>query len=235
MTTEPGVIESKTGTMPEAEGQKPPEAEVKTPEAASRVSPKAYTEEEVKALVHSAKSETGREKAALEKEVAALKKQVETKDAEMADNASEIEALQEKFDNLASDDPDRFNVAKELREARAERKQLKDDRRVLDTEKETHGETVKLAQDTLREVAIWDLSAGYENGDPVRLKDLCDVFEAKSEEQIRKVADTLWAKKATLPSQPPTLHPFTSETVGGGESLEGLSSKELLRRAYSKK
>jgi len=225
-----GVTDTKLGTMPKADeqaiasltdkGKTPTVAEV-SPEA-----PKLYTQKDVDAFVHTIKSEAGREKKALETEVVSLKKQVQSKEDELTDNASEIEKLQEKIDNLASDDPNRFNAVKELKAAQEERRQLKADRRALEVEKETHGEAVKLAQDTLREISIWEMSAEYENGDPVRLKDLCDTFEAKSEEQIRKVADTLWTKKAAEPIEPSLLHPFKSETVGGGEKTEQQRLKE---------
>ena len=150
------------------------------------------------------------------KERDTLKSQLGT----VQDNAAELEKLQEKFDAMASDDPDKFDVAKELKAAREDRKQLKLDRAVLEEERTTHGEQVKLAFDTLREIDIWNIAAEYETGDPVKLKDLCDTFSTTSQEQIRKVANTLWAKKST---ESPvvvtsTLKPNNSKTLGGGKT-----------------
>ncbi len=223
MTT--GVAESMTGTMPETKGRETstPEVKGRTPEPASKVSlteeaPKLYTQKDLDAFVHAVKSEAGRDKSQLQTEVASLKSQIQNKDNELSDNDSEIEKLQAKFDDLASGDPTRFDAAKELKAAREERKQLKAERSVLATKEQTYGEVVKLAHDTLREISIWELAAEYENGDPVKLKELCATLEAKSDEQIRKAADILWTKKTTEPSVPatPGVKPYSGKTEGGG-------------------
>lgn len=46
----------------------------------------------------------------------------------------------------------------------------------LEADKQANQERVKLADDTLREISIWEIAAEYESGDPVKLKDLCDTF-----------------------------------------------------------
>lgn len=234
-----GVEESKAGTIPTVEGQAkaPPAAKGGTPESASKVSPeetqKLYTQKEADALVHVAKSEAGREKKVLEDVVVNLKAQIQTKESDIEENATDIEKLQTKVEDLASNDPERFNAIKELRVARDERRQLKADRSALEDEKREHGETVKLAQSTLREITVFEVAAEYESGDAVKLKELCETFEAKSDEQIRKIADTLWTKKAAESLKPatPPLKPYSGITEGGGLDFSKLTPDEKIKES----
>lgn len=233
--TIPSVTEHPAGTMSEAERQAIASQtdKDKNPDGTSKVSsentPK-YTETELKAAVHAVRSETGREKKSLEAERDGYKTKLEAKESELSDNTAEIDKLQAKFDALSEGDPDKFDVAKELKAVREERRQLKADRHALEVEKTAHGEQVKLATDTLMEMAIWEIASEYETGDPVKLKDLCDTFTATSEEQIRKVADTLWTKKPTEPVTPevPPVIPYSGKTEGGGQ----LTEQDKLDRRY---
>lgn len=134
------VTETKAGTIPKAEGNNSPEAEGKTPSDASKVSSEStpkYTEAELKAAVHAAKSEAGREKQTLELERDGFKTKLEAKEEELVGNTAELEKLQTKLEDMSSDDPDRYDVVKELKAAREERKQLKADRQALEAEKTT--------------------------------------------------------------------------------------------------
>ena len=230
MTT--GVVEGKTGTTPEAKGQViSPEAQGKTPEPASKVSPgKVYTQAEVDALIHAAKSEAGRDRKVVENELGTLKQQNELNKVELTENAAQIATLTAKIDDLASNDPARFNVIKELKAAMDERKQLK-------VEKQIHSETVQLAQDTMAEIHVWEVAAEYDGGDPVKLKDLCTTLKATSDEQVRKVADTLWAKSAVGTSQkvqPLPMKPYSGKTDGGSDRLGDLPPMERMKRVAEK-
>lgn len=219
-----GVAEPKAGDTTELGGQSPP-GKGGTP-AGEKVS--QYTLAELEAAVQAAKSQGGREKKALETENATLKAQLQNKDTDLAANTAEIDKLQVKFDNLAKDDPEKFDIAKELKLAREDRKQLRTDRQALEAEKVTHGEQVKLATDTLREISIWEIATEYEASDPVKLKDLCETFTATSEEQIRKVADTLWGKKAEAKSGVVKL--YSGQSSGGSEDFTGLSPREKIQK-----
>jgi len=213
--------EPKTGIMTEEKGQAKvsPETEVETPEQ-SEVSPeeqepKIYTQKQADALVHAAKSEGGRKVKAAEIERDSYKSKLEVKESELADNATEIESLQAKFDDMAKEDPAKFDVAKELKSLREERKKLKADQTALATERQTYGEEVRVAKDTMREIRVWEIAAEYEGGDPVVLKNLCDTFEANTEEQIRKAADTIWTKPAEKETKLKAPKPYSGKSEGG--------------------
>ncbi len=236
MVTDKGVTETKPGNMPKAgeqavasstdKGKIPGAAEV-SPEA-----PKSYSQEEVEKLLHTFKSESGREKKELEVRVTTLEKQLTSKTDELTENTAEIEKLEARIDDLSKDDPERITANRELKIAKEERKQLKADREALEGERATHAESIKIAYDTLREISVWTIAEEYDNGDAVKLKDLCDTFEIKSEEQIRKAADKLWTKKTIEPAKPsaPPLKLFSGVTQGGGPQTD----EERLKSRYPK-
>ena len=214
-----GVTESVAGGITKPEGQKPPEEEVKFPASASKVSPeakKSYTEEEVQAIVHSTKSEYGREKKALEEENTTLKRQIGLKEQEFADNTTELEKLQAKLDEMTSDDPARFDVVKEMKATREERSQLKADKRELEGSKATHADALQRLAEFETDLRVTQIVEDYQNGDFDKLKDLCSVMSSPSEENMRKIADTLWVKKIELPktTNPPPVT-YSGQTNGG--------------------
>jgi len=206
------VTESTTGTRPKAEGTNTPSVESGTPEKAGQVSP-TYSQEEVARLIqeakHSGRSEGGRDWQKLESEVNSLKDN-------LADITDEREELKARMEELASDDPDKFNLIKKEQDLRARERKYKTDLRDLERKGEAQAGTVKMAQDTLREISINDIASEYMGGDAMKLKDLCDTFSATSDDQIRKVADTLWEKGPQEPSAPP-LRPYSGHTDGGKE------------------
>ena len=196
----PSVIQKPEGNKPEVEAEKSATTNGKSPVVEKVSSEKTYTKAEYEAAIHALQSESGRARTAIEKERDGLKTQLASVQSDIKDNDAEVEKLQSKLDSMASDDPGKFDLAKELKVAREERRQLRTDRATLETEKQSHAESVKLATDTLREIAIWDIAAEFDGGDPEKLKELCDVFESSSEEQVRKVAETLWVKKGAVPA-----------------------------------
>src|SRR3990167_10491014 len=216
-----GVGESKSGNITEKEELAPAasEKEVKTPEDVSKLSPgeePIYSQTQANLLLHAAQSEWGRQRTALEKDRDTYKSQAEKQQSDLADNAKDIEALQTKLDDMSSDDPQKFDVAKELKAAREERKQLKADRVALEDEKRT----LEPYKQEKRTRDIFDIAQEYEVDNYDKLYDLCDVTGANSEEQIRKIADTLWLKRgaeeeATKEKKPKAPKPFSGKSDGG--------------------
>ena len=194
----------------------------------STVTPESFTKEQVKKFVSDALAEQGRKhKAELDpivKERDSFKSQCETNTRDLNDNKVEMEKQQAKIDDLASDDPARFDAIKELKAVREERKQLQAKERVFETEKQTHGERIKKAEELEREVLILEIVEDYEGATPDKLTDICTTLNIKSDEQIRKVADTLWSKKTTESSESevPSVKPFSNKTTGGTSSLADL-------------
>jgi chromosome segregation ATPase len=205
----------------------------------STQTPKTYTEEQVQKKLSDALAEQGRKhKAELEpivKERDSFKSQLEANTSDLEANKSEIDKLQAKIDDLASNDPARFDAVKEMKALKTERDQLRADKRALDADKQaldadkqTHGERIKKAESFERETLIQGMVEDYEGGDFDKLKDFCETFDAKSEEQIRKVADKLWTKKAPEPpnSEAPPVKPYTGMTNGGSEKIGDLPPKQ---------
>lgn len=235
-----GVEESNSGTMVAEKGQQSPDSKAKTPEEASKVSPeeepKIYTQKQADALVHAVKSESGREKASLEKQVTELTGKLKAKDDEISDVNEEIKKLEDRVDGLTKDDPEKFEAVKELRAAREERRQLKTDRRTLEDEKTTHAEQVKVANETMREINIWEISSEFQDADPVKLKGLCDSVGVNSVEQIRQVAETIWAKKEGTP-EPKAEAPkvYSGESEGGTQKTYDDTLKARYPSMFPKK
>ena len=207
----------------------------------STQAPETYTREQLQKFRSDALAEQGRKhKAELElitKERDTFKNQLETNTAElegnkaeMEGNKAEMEKLQVKLDALAEDDPAKFDIVKELKVAREERRQLQAEKRTLETEKKTHGERIKKAEDFEREVLIHEIVEDYKDADASRLMGICTLLNTKSEEQIRKVADTLWAK-GTIEPETPSLVPYSGKNEGGRKILGDLPPRERLKEA----
>uniref|UniRef100_A0A6M3J3R1 Scaffolding protein n=4 Tax=viral metagenome TaxID=1070528 RepID=A0A6M3J3R1_9ZZZZ len=240
------VTKEAEGTMVEDKGIKTPEPKAKTPEVEKEVSPKKeeeepklYSQKQLDTMVHMATSDAGRVKKELEKERDEAKTEAAKLKSELEDNAEDIKQLEAKLDDITSDDPKRFDVVKELREARELKRTLKQATDDLAAEVKTHEETVRLAKDTMLEISIWEIATEYTGGDPVKLKDLCSTFNATSEEQVRKVADTMWVKGEPAKAEPQTEEEKAQALIidsgkkagGGGE----LSDEDRSRKRYPKR
>lgn len=193
--------------------------------------PATHSEEEMQKAVSDALAKQGREHKAeitlITSERDTLKGQIETKDSELTDIAEERKGLKEQIDDLTSDDPEKFNLVKKERDLRERESTLKAEKRTLEADKLTQQATVKQASDTLREVAIWEIAAEFEGGDPVKLKELCDKFEVSSKEKIQAAAEAMWPKKPA-----PVTPPITSDsglTSGGGTNIDSLNPEEKIR------
>ena len=192
--------------------------------------PETYTREQVQKLLSDSRAEQGRKhKAELDliiRERESFKVKAEGSISELESNKAEVEKLQAKFDNLASDDPGKFDVAKELKAVREERRQLQ-------AEKRTHGERIKKAERFETEILIQGIAEGYENADAGRLTELCSTLDITTEERIRKVADTLWSPKGQEPSMPefPPMKADSGKTSGGSTNLGSLPPRERVKEA----
>ena len=190
--------------------------------------PKTHTGEEVERAVKLARMDAGRLTVIAEKERDAFKSQLANKTSELEDIQAERDNLDKRIEELSSSDPELNSLEKLSKDLRERERQLKEGNRALDTEKQANQERVQLVESTLREITIWEIATEYQGSDPVKLKDLADTFEAKSEEQIRKVADTLWEK-------PGAIVPYSGLTRGGAEDLSKLTARELLELGEKKR
>mgnify|MGYP001586999108 CR=1 FL=1 len=192
-----------------------PDAKETTP-SVKEPTPKTYTEtelsEEKEKAVHSALMRAGRDWKTMELERDNLASQL--KDIKSANDKLTLQ-----IDELASENPDKFDVIKKGRELDEQEQRIKQDRQSLDAEKQNHQGAITLANETLREIAIWDIVEEFEGGNAEMLKGLADTLKT---EDIRKVAETLWEKKIEAP---PKLKLDSGIIVGG-------LSEQTIRESY---
>jgi len=228
------VAEKEKGTMLEAKGTKTPEVEGKTPvseKVSSEQAQKLYTQAELDAMLHAAKSEAGRKAKEIEQERDTLKSQLSAKEQEIEDIQSERDSVRQQIEELTADDPKKFDLIKRDKELRDEQRQLRAEKQALEAEKQAHAETIRIASETMREITIWDVASEYEGGDAVRLKALADTVEATTEEKIREVANILWKPKGETERKEPekeTLKPYSGYTEGGAKDTSGLSATQKI-------
>ena len=218
-------LDDKTQALKDL-GITPPETKESTsPVKEPTPKEKTYTEkefnEEKEKAVHAALMRAGRDWKQAEKDKDDLT--VLFKETKLANDKLTLQ-----IDELASENPDKFNVVKKGRELDEQEQKIKQERQTLDAEKQSHQESIKLANETLREIAIWDIVEEFENGDAVKLKTLADTLNAKNED-LRKIAETLWQpkqKKEAIPSMPEL-------KLDSGITSGGLS-EETIRENYRK-
>jgi len=115
-------------------------------------------------------------------------------------------------------------IKKELRTERdtarqeriTERQANADLKRTLEAEREQWAGTVAEAQAAKFEVDVFEIAEEYEGGTSERLKALCERAGQKKKEDIRELADVLWAKK----DKASVLVGDSGVTSGGGLSDE---------------
>ncbi len=241
--TSKAVTENAEGTMTEAKGSSDPEVEVKTPASESKVSPKEekveekpiYTQTQHDGLLQMATSEAGRLKIDAETERDTAKSDVTRLTSDLEGTTEDIKNLEAKLDDMASEDPKRFDVVKELKEAREIKSKLKVATGELATEVKAHEETVKIAGETMLEIAIWEVAAEYKGGDPVRLKALCVTLGVTDEAKLREVAGNLWEKgEAKTPAKKDEGEEKEKLSLDGGGTHGGgeLTEQQMLDRRY---
>ncbi|KKM22294.1 hypothetical protein LCGC14_1626770 [marine sediment metagenome] len=129
----------------------------------------------------------------------------------LSDVKDDREALQKQIDEMKSTDPEVYSLAKKEQELRERETQLTKGVR-------EHKERITRAESFEREISIQRIVEEYEGADFGKLKVLCETLDNSSEEQIRKVADTLWGKKFNPPaSETPSVSPAISGMTSGGE------------------
>lgn len=216
------VTEKEKGTMTEEEEQAKAasESKVKAPEPESRVSaeeePLVYTQKQADALVHAAKSESGRKSKEIEVERDNLKSQIETKESELGDIQAERDSLQTQIEELSSDDPKKFDLIKKDKDFRDRERQLKT--RLSDFDKKERGlaEREKKLITFELDVLIEEVTDEYEDGDSARLKKALSVFENPTEEQVKNIADIIFSKKPEGPEgEEKKLKPDSGKSKGG--------------------
>jgi len=187
--------------------------------------PETLTRAEHQRLTNLEMIKQGREhKKALE----ALTKDKDTA-TKLADaNAKSLERLQaerEKLQELIDEDPDKANLAKKMRDLAAREQTLKDEKMAHDSEWAEHQESLKeLAASKVKDM-VFDIASEYDDGTSnehvsVKLQKLVDDLGITSEEQIRKVADTFWTKKANPEeTEEEALVPPVSMRGGGGKPV----------------
>ena len=201
--------------------------------------PRLYTQKQLDDLVHMAKSEAGRDRKALEVERDQFKSKAEKLETQITDIQTERDKLQSDLEEMSADDPKKFDIIKRDRELREQQRinQAKADE-LAETEKAS-AEKIRIASETMLEINIWEIAAEYKSSDPVKLKDLCSTFGATSEEQIRKVADTMWEKENPAPKteaeKQEALKLVSGKTSGGGEPTEEDRLKSRYPSMYGKK
>ncbi len=201
------------------------------------VTPKTYSESDYQKAVHEARTSTGRWKRT-EVERDNFKAELETQKKALAEilkrqDDAELERVR--------DDPDQLQILQDKRRAREEREAVKREREAFETERLQHAERLAKAEVAERNDTINKIVSEYQYSDRATLEKLVSKAKATSEEDIRDLADTIWQKNEPGNDQHPsseektTLKVDSGRTAGGGDNLEGKTSKELISKAYSKK
>ena len=233
-------VETTTpGTMPKAEGTKPPEVGGKTPETGkvSSGEEKLYTQKQLDAFIHAAKSEAGRTAKEVEKERDTLKSQLTSKESEIEDIHSERESLQKQIEDLSSNDPKKFDLIKKDRELRERERKAKQKERDLEAKERANADRIAKADAFEVELLCEAVADEYEGGDSKILHSICKTAGVKDEGAIHNLADTLWSKQ-TSPSKEgkEPLKTYSGYTEGGGkESIEDLLKVNVKNLSYQER
>ena len=217
-----------------------------------KATPKTISEAEHLKAVSDEKTISGRLKTQLEaatKEIDTFKTQAEqaTREAQEAheETKGRIADLETDLEEAIGEDADLRDIAKikkDLRterdkarqEAKNERENIAEIRKTTEAEREEWAGTVAEAQVFKFDGELAKIVDEYE-GDVTanfnKLKSACDKAGIKTKEGAEAIAELYLTKKG----EEPDLLVDSGTTTGGGVDLNGLSSRELLDRAYSKK
>ena len=193
----------------------------------STETPQSYTKEQVTKLISDLSAKVGDARKVVEVERDSLKSQLAIVNTSLKESEDAKEQLQKDIEELTKDDPDKAKLTQRLKELDGLQKSLKADKSKLEAEKLEHGETVKLAAETLNEISIWEIGAKY-NLDPVMLKGLNLPVE-----QTEAVAKSIGTAPAPTTEG---LVPDSGVTSGGTgeptlEQLEKMSPEEYAKWA----
>ncbi len=210
---------------------------------------KVYTEEEVEKKFSSQRSALDKKISILEKQTQDAIARAEKIEAERESTIKEMkedkERLESELEELTRDAPDfqkmlklyhgRINVLNDTIKTEEEK------RAIAEAERTSWAEDIKAAKEVKRNVLMGEIAGEFEGGDTEILRDLCDKLEiSDTPDKIRIIASSLWKKtevsetpETKVRKEPP--HADSGDNKGGRESLDGLSGKELLQKAHSKK
>ncbi len=187
-----------------------------------------YTGEQVKVLMSERHSTLDSQINTLTKDLKDWKTTAEAKDSELTNVVEEQQKLQSQIEDLTSGDPKKFDIIKREGKLREGERNLLTATQALAADVEANKAKNKTSDDTLREISINEIAAGYEGGDPVALKKAIAMLEKdfginiKTDEQIRMAIPSTWVKK---PSGSPPLVLVSTKTVGGAETLTSPGAK----------
>ena len=177
-----------------------------------------YTKKQVDKMVSDALAKAGRDAKSLElKEKSLKEREDEINEWRKKQEQTELEAIRDNPQAL-----DLYQKGKAIEQAKAD---LLRERAELAKQKQEFDEDIKLAKETRREIAIWEIASKY-SVDPMTLKEL----GLESMEQVEAVA------KAFAPERPPepSLKPDSGMTAGGGDSVEGKPARVIFAEMYRK-
>lgn len=212
-------------------------------ESTSKKTPLTYTEDEYIKGVSDALTTQGREHKvvveAITSERDTLKSGLAERQTTLESSQSERDTLKTQLDNLTKDAPEKFDLVTRDNELRAQEKKIKDDLKTLTTEQGTHAEKLKLADDVTREITVIAVATDYKDSNMAKLSDLCNQLNLNTEEQIRKVADSLWEKTVTEEKleekkQTTQMKPTIGVTMGGKEDHSGDTPDDKIKEGLAK-
>lgn len=218
----------------EESGQTSEAGKVTTP---TPVTPKTYSEAEKNKAVSDALAAAGRTAKDFETREASIKASEESFKSKEEELNNREKALDEQELVLARQDPARLkiyqdNQAKKIAQAEIDkqRKQLQADKDALNRDKAEHAAEVKLAKDTLTEIALWQIGEKY-GVDPSILKDL----NLPSVEQAEAVAKRLATKRpATSEGEPATATAQAGEPFSPDSGMTSGSTGKLTPEQFEK-
>ena len=223
-----------------------------------KVAPKTYSEAEHLKAVSDEKTVSGR----LKTQLADITKERDTLKAQAAEATSAVEQTNAKLAELESDletltdeNASAAEIAKIKKRLVATEEQLKKDfktkqdaldelKRTTESERETFAATVAEAQAMRFHADVFEVAEEYEGGNSERLTAICDTIrestgKTMSREGIKKVADTLWTKKASAEGNEPAILNDSGVTSGGSgkltaERIEKMSAEEYANHPETK-
>lgn len=179
----------------------------------SKESAETLTKDQVDKLVSDALAKAGRTAKDFEKKEAAIKTEKEAIAKWQADREKE------ELDSV-KDDPEALTLLQRKKAVKEAEAKLATEREALDKEKAEHAEKLTAAEETERELLIWELAG--DKIDPDKLKGICDKLKAKTKEEIQAIVDIIAGEvKPNL-----KIKPDLSATIGSGTKSDDQRLKE---------
>ncbi len=144
-----------------------------------------------------------------------------------------IEDLNTQIEELSKDDPDKIELVKLRREAKAKLATLTARETTLS---DREAKAQKFERDQLVfEIAATYITASGEDADPDSLRAAADRFKINDRAGLEALAEEKGWKLKTESGTPDVNAPDSGKTSGGAMDLNSLSDDDLFRIAYSKK